>query len=106
MDRNEILNAAQEDASEIGEYETHISNKALLYGLIVGIVFLLCMICVEWFIFKKIDFGKPSLLFSIAGSINLYEGKVGKSKKSLVGGIVLTLLCLVTLILYIGALFI
>ena len=106
MNRDEILSAAQEDASEIGEYEIHESRKALLYGLIVGIVLLLCMIFIEWFIFQKIDFGKPSLLLSMCGFIDLYEGKVRKNKKTFIKGIILTLLFIVTVILYIGAFFV
>lgn len=40
------------------------------------------MSLVELLVVKKIDFGKPSLLFAIAGYANFYEGlnQIGKKK--------------------------
>ena len=106
MERDEILKAAQDNPQEQGEYEKHISNKAVLYGFMAGIVLLMAMMILEWFIKKKIDLGKPALLFGISSVMDFYDGIVGKKKKSFVGGILTGLLAVVFLVGYIGVLFV
>ena len=106
MERDEILKAAQDNPQEQGEYEKHISNKAVLYGLMVGIVLLMAMMILEWIIKKKIDLGKPALLFGISSVMDFYDGFVGKKKMSFVGGIITGLLAVVFFVGYIGVLFV
>ena len=106
MNNKDILKAAQDNREEVGEYEKHISNKAVVYGFMFGIIILITMVVIEWVVKKKIDLGKPALLFGISSVIDFYDGIVSKKKMSLVGGIITGLLAVIFFIAYIGVLFV
>jgi hypothetical protein len=105
MKPDEILKAAQESSDGIGEREKQVSTKAILYGLMVGIVFLIFMTLIELFVLKKIDMGKFALVFIISGIIDLYEGVVCKKKATMVAGIIMLILALIFFIAYLGVMF-
>ena len=104
MNDQDILKMAQENPQEIGEYEKQLSNRAVLYGFMAGIVVLLVMIFTEWIILKKIDFGKPALLFGISCVTEFYDGIKGKNRKSIIMGILMAILFIISSLAYIGAL--
>ena len=56
-------------------------------------------------IFKKIDFGKPALLFAIAGYADFYEGLKCKITKNKIKGIVELIVAAFGILLYVGAFF-
>lgn len=105
MDNKEILKMAQEDASDIGENERYISNKAVLYGFIAGVILLISMILVEWIIKKTIDCGKPALLFGINSVVDIYNGLAIKNKISIICGVLSCIITLFFIITYLGVLF-
>lgn len=76
MTNEEILKAAQSSKEDIGEYEKTVVRKSLAYGSAVGVGLCMLMVLLELLIFKKIDFGKPALLFAIAGYADFYGRKV------------------------------
>lgn len=106
MNREEILKAVQSEKQETGEYEKVVARKAIAYGAAFGVVLCMIMILVELLIFKKMDFGKPTMLFAISGFAKLYEGIKNRIKKLIISGIIELFLTLIGLLLYIGALFI
>ena len=106
MNDQDILKMAQENPQEVGEYEKQLSNRAVLYGFMAGIIILLIMIFIEWIILKKIDFGKPALLFGISFVIEFYDGIKQKSQKSIIWGVLMAIMFIVFLLAYIGALFV
>lgn len=105
MNREEILKAAQSEAQDTGEYERNVARKAIMYGAASGVMLCTIMSVVELWIFKKIDFGKPAMLFAISGFALLYEGIKGKDKKKFIGGLSEMFISVFCLFLYIGALF-
>ena len=106
MNREEILLAAQSEKHETGEYENTIARKAIIYGAVVGVILCTVMSVVELLVFKKIDLGKPTMLFAIGGFANLYEGWKCQVKKEIISGIIEMIVAVLLLLLYIGAFFV
>ena len=104
MNREEILKAVQLEKQEMGEYEKNVARKAIMYGAAVGVVLCTIMIVSELWIFKKIDYGKPTMLFAISGFVTLYEGIKWKIKKNVVVGLIEMFFAVFGLVLYVGAL--
>ena len=102
MNREEILKAAQAEKQEMGEYEKNVARKAAMYGAAVGVALCTIMIMVELLLFKKMDFGKPTMLFAISGFANLYEGIKNKNRKMVIGGSIEMFIMIIGLLLYIG----
>ena len=103
MTNEEILKAAQSSKEDIGEYEKTVVRKSLAYGAAVGVAICAAMILVELLIVKKIDFGKPALLFAIAGYADFYEGLKCKITKNKIKGIVELIVAAFGILLYVGA---
>lgn len=103
MTNEEILKAAQSSQDDIGEYEKVVVRKSLAYGAAVGVAICTAMILVELLIVKKIDFGKPALLFAIAGYADFYEGLKCKITKKKIKGIVELIVAAFGILLYVGA---
>lgn len=106
MDREEILRAVQAEKQETGEYEKNVTRKAIMYGAALGVGLCTVMSVVELWIFKKMDFGKPTILLAISGFANLYEGKRIRKKRAVLGGVIELVIATLGLILYVGALLI
>lgn len=106
MNREDILKAAQMNEDVNDEAERDVTRKALLNATAFGVMLLLVMCLLEGIIFKKIDFGKPALLFSLSAYSSIYEGRRLQNKKTLVAGIIEAVVATLLLILYIGALLI
>ena len=103
MDREDILKAVQTEKQETGEYEDNIARKAIMFGTALGVILCLIMTAVELWIFKKLDFGKPTMLIAISSFANLYEGRKCKEKKKIVGGLIEAMIAVFCLLLYVGA---
>lgn len=106
MNREDILKAAQLNKDVNDEAERDVARKAWLNAVAFNVVLLLIMCLIEGIIFKKIDFGKPALLFSLTAYSRIYEGRKLQNKKTLMAGIIEAVVATLFLILYIGALFI
>ncbi len=106
MNREEILIAAQSEKQETGEYEKTVARKAIMYGAALGVMLCSVMSVVELWILKKVDLGKPAMLFAISGFANLYEGRKCKEKKKVISGLIEIIIAVFCLLLYVGALFI
>lgn len=106
MNREEILLAVQSEKQETGEYENTIARKAIMYGAAAGVMLCTVMSAVELCFFKKMDFGKPTMLFIICGLANLYEGMKCRVKKKIISGTIEIIVAALSLLLYIGALFV
>ncbi len=104
MTREEIMKAAQKNASEIGEAERDVMRKSLLHSMIVVTILCIIMIILELIIVRKIDFGKPALLLLLSGTSDFLEGKRSNNKKGLTIGIVQIIAAVSLTLLYIGAL--
>lgn len=103
MTNEEILKAAQSSKEDIGEYEKTVVRKSLAYGSAVGVGLCMLMVLLELLIFKKIDFGKPALLFAIAGYADFYEGLKCKITKNKIKGIVELIVAAFGILLFVGA---
>lgn len=106
MNRDEILKAVQLEKQEMGEYEQTVVRKALMYASAFGVVLWSIMLAMEILVFKKIDFGKPAILFAISGFSKLYEGKKIYEKKKIRGGLIEIFVAIIWVLLYIGAFFV
>ena len=103
MINEEILKAAQSSQDDIGEYEKTVVRKSLAYGSAIGVGLCMLMVLLELLVFKKIDFGKPALLFAIAGYADFYEGLKCKITKNKIKGIVELIVAAFGILLYVGA---
>ncbi len=103
MRNDDILNAVQE-GPVTGEYENAVTRSALHLAIAVGIACAIIMTVLEWFVFKKFDFGKPFLIALTSGLTDILEWKRYKKKKILVKGICTLLLAVFLLLLYITVL--
>lgn len=105
MTEEEILLAAQTEHEETGEYEQAMIRKSFGYGAAFGVGVCMLLMLAEIFIAKRFDYGKPVIIFSLAGFASTYEGIKNQNKKKLRDGIVLLILAVIGFALYIGALF-
>ena len=106
MTNEEILKAAQNDQEDIGEYEKEIVRKSLAYGAAFGVAIVTIMSLVELFLVKKMDFGKPALLFAISGYADFYEGSKTRIRRKKVKGTIELIVAVFGILLYIGAFFV
>ncbi len=98
----EILMVAQGDS--LDEAENYNARKGLRIGMAVAVVAIIVMFLVEYYIFKKLDFGKPVILGLMATIADLTDGIINGRKKYIIKGIVEAVFTLFLLILYIGEL--
>lgn len=103
MTNEEILKAAQNSQDDTGEYEKLIIRKSMAYGAAFGVAICTLMVVVELLVFRKVDFGKPALIFAMAGYINFYEGMKNKVGKRKTIGLIELVLAAIWIVLYIGA---
>lgn len=103
MTREEILKAAQENTPEIGEAEKEVIKRSFGYAIALATCLTVIMIIFELIVAKKIDFGKPAILFAFIGCSDFYEGKTNRTKKALISGILCLLISVFLVLLYIGA---
>ncbi len=104
MTSEEILKAAQNTQEHIGEFEETILRRALGYGASLGMIMCAIMILFELLIVKRIDCGKPALIFAVAGCTDLYDGYNNKIRKKTVIGVIELIVSLLGILLYVGAL--
>lgn len=64
------------------------------------------MVLLELQIFKKVDFGKPALIFAIAGYADFYEGLKCNITKKKIKGIAELVVAAFGILLYVGAFFV
>lgn len=103
MNREDILRAVQSEKQETGEYERSVARKAVMYGSAVGVLLCIVMLALELWVFKKMDFGKPTILLVICGFADLYEGKMCKGKRLVIKGLAEMAIAVFFLLAYIGA---
>lgn len=100
MNKEDILKAVQETSSK-GEYEKTVARSALHIAIFVGIICALIMILIEWWVFKKFDFGKPFLIALTAGLADILEYKGNKLKKMFIMGVCKLIFAAFLLLMYI-----
>ncbi len=104
MTNEEILKAAQANASKDGEAELYAMRKSIIVGASVSVV-----ICMITFIIKaikhKVDYGEFSILLFFLGASNVYFAKKGHSKGRLIEGIVELILGCFFFFIFIGVMF-
>ena len=105
MTREEILRAAQNDKSEMGEYEKIVEKKAVSYGAALGIAVCLVMVIIEMLVVHRVDWGKPALILVIGGYTDIYEGFRNKIGKKAIWGIIEMAVAIILLFVYIGEFF-
>lgn len=106
MNREEILKAVQLEKQEMGEYEQTVVRKSLMYASAFGVGLCLIMLVVELIMFKKMDYGKPAILFVLSGFSKIYEGRKLKEKRKVIGGLIEMFGAIFCILLYIGAFFV
>ncbi|MBP9995690.1 MAG: hypothetical protein KBT19_00275 [Lachnospiraceae bacterium] len=105
MTNEEILAAVQNDQSGNGtndEYEKNVMRRAIAYGTSITVIMCMLMVLAELFIFKKMDFGKPALIFAMDGCIETYDGFKGNNRKEKIKGIIELIFALFCIFLYLG----
>ena len=102
-ERDEILLAAQEQP--VTENEDYAFRRAIRSALIVTISIFLVMGVSEMLVFRKVDFGKPMLLFLFCGVLDIAEARQLQSRKKTIRGILLLIASAFFALLYIGGLF-
>ena len=105
MGEQDILKAAQAQASKSGEFEKETANKAMAGAICVSVVTMIVMVVAELLVFRRIDLGKPALLLIITSFVELHEGRKLQNKKQVVRGVVEAIVAALFLILYVGAFF-
>lgn len=104
MNNEEILLEVQTEVEEKGEYERFIERRSLAYGAAFGVAICMLLMTVEFFVFKKMDYGKPTILLGMCAFAHLYEGKNNGIRKLIICGCIETILAILGLVLFVGAL--
>ena len=105
MTNEEILKAAQSEKRSNGEYESKIQSRADLLANLVALILVGIMFFVEYLLFRKVDYGKATSIFVISFVSDLYAGIKLNNKRKIVVGLIMMVPFLISLTLYIGALF-
>ena len=105
MNKEDILKAAQAEASEQGEYETEQGKKSVIIATASGLLLCALMIAFELVKYNRVDYGKPAIIFFMISIMNFYEGIKTNQKKKVILATVEMILAIISLIIYIGALF-
>ena len=105
MGEQDILKAAQAQASKTGEFEKETSNKAMARAIGVAMIAMIVMVVAESLIYRKIDPGKPALLAFITCLVELQQGRKLQKKQQVVRGVVEAIVAALLLILYVGSFF-
>lgn len=92
-------------ATSLAENEKYVARNALRQAAIVAVVACMIMVILEWFVFKKFDFGKPFLIAVTESLANVLESRKSGNKKMKVIGILGLVFSAFLLVLYIGGLF-
>lgn len=100
MTNDELLEAVQEEPVH-DEYEREISQMAGRIAVATGIICLMVMFLVEWFLLKQYDFGKPFLVFLMSGIADVIEGRKKTKRFMFIRGIGSLLLAVLFLLIYI-----
>ncbi|MGN0248641.1 MAG: DUF6442 family protein [Lachnospiraceae bacterium] len=102
MNRDEILNAAQNNGNRGKEYERFFmlrkDYRAMCIGLLAGIF----MVLVKLIFLKQMDTGLAGVIFLIYGLQSLQEGL--NRKINLVLGIISLLMAVITILAFLGEL--
>lgn len=105
MGEQDILKAAQAQASKTGEFEKETSNKAMAGAIGVAMIAMIVMVVAELLVYRRIDLGKPGLLALITCFVELHQGRKLQKKQQVVRGVVEAIVAALLLILYVGAFF-
>lgn len=104
MNRDEILNAAQNNGNKGKEYERFFmlrkDYRAMCIGLLAGIF----MVLGKLIFLKQIDTGLAGVIFLIYGLQSIQEGEGVNRKINLILGIISLLMAVITILAYIGEL--
>lgn len=102
MNNEDILKAAQAQASQEGEFEIDKMKKNLASAFAVVVIILIIMVIFEILLLKKMDYGKPSIVFLCAGIADYLDGRSFSKKGKLVRGLVEIAFALFFLTAYVG----
>ena len=102
MNREDILAAARENGMKNEEYENHTliksGNIAVTIGMLIGMV----LFFAELIIKKEINIALSTVIFSISASQSIYEGIKLRKKVCVIVGSFISVLAVLSLILFVG----
>ena len=99
MNPDDILQAAQEGET-VGEFEKEVGRKGVISALGVSVILCVIMALFELFILKKPDTGKPAIVLAISATMNIYDGKKIKDRKTLIKGVVIGIIAVLLIVVY------
>ena len=88
MEKEDILNGAQNERIKGSEFENRIGVRSSLIGFLTALFVGTILCLVELFVKKTLNFGLIALLFTTAGVQFLYEGIKTKSVWRIIFGAV------------------
>ena len=101
MTDEEILKAAQTNASKDGEAELYALKRAVIVGAVAMLVSCIILMVIKE-ITHKFDFAELVIMFFFEGISYLYYGKRISSRKHIIFGIILSILGFLCFILFLG----
>ena len=102
MTKEEILAKAREDNKDNDPIEIVVSRKAIAVGTAVGVILCMAMFIIKLLITKQIDLGLWALVFASSGAEKIYRGKKLALRKTLICGIICTVLAGIACFIYIA----
>ncbi len=103
--KNEILKTIQEQKPKNPDREKSVMQNGATIALIVTIIITAMMVCIEFYIFRKFDYGKPAIVALICTISDLYEGIKIKSIRRIVTGSIAAIIFVICFIMYVTGLF-
>ena len=101
MNKEEILAAARKNKQRGCEFENRVSTKGNLLGFLVSLILSVFLFFIEFFLDGTANWGLVSVVMTASGVQSLFEGiKMGK-KYSLIIGILMLVLAVVSVIFFI-----
>lgn len=101
MNKEEILAAARRNKQRGCEFENRVTTKSSLLGFFIALILSIFLFFFEYFFDGTANWGLVSVVMTAAGVQSLFEGiKMGK-KYSLIIGILMLVLAVVSVIFFI-----
>lgn len=104
MNNEELMQNVEKETRVFDEHENKIQRLGIGLAIAFSLLLAIIMVSIEFYVFHKVDYGKPALLIFMAMISDLYEGiKLKRTRKFIFAAISL-LLFVVCLVMYIGGL--
>lgn len=106
LDGDALFEAIEETETKSDSVEQKNAREGIRYASIATVVLCVVLFLLELLVAKRWEFGKPAILVTFAGIMDVYEGKTNPKRSLLLRGVIELVIAAILLLLFVGFLFI